>query len=188
MKASGLDRLFKPHSIAVIGASTDPLKAGHVIVRHLLAGQFKGPILPVTPRNKAIAGVLAYPDIASLPLTPDLAIICTRRERVLPLLEALGQKGAGAAIILAADFSPEERLELKRVCQQYGIRLLGPNSMGMLLPGQGINASFSPIAAKPGQVAFLSQSAAVSTTTKSEPSTSATSSIVVSCPTTSFFV
>ena len=84
MKASGLDRLFKPHSIAVIGASTDPLKAGHVIVRHLLAGQFKGPILPVTPRNKAIAGVLAYPDIASLPLTPDLAIICTRRERVLP--------------------------------------------------------------------------------------------------------
>ncbi|HDO1330827.1 TPA: bifunctional acetate--CoA ligase family protein/GNAT family N-acetyltransferase [Aeromonas veronii] len=164
MKASGLDRLFKPHSIAVIGASTDPLKAGHVIVRHLLAGQFKGPILPVTPRNKAIAGVLAYPDIASLPLTPDLAIICTRRERVLSLLEALGQKGTGAAIILAADFSPEERLELKRVCQQYGIRLLGPNSMGMLLPGQGINASFSPIAAKPGQVAFLSQSAAVSTT------------------------
>ena len=164
MKASGLDRLFKPHSIAVIGASTDPLKAGHVIVRHLLAGQFKGPILPVTPRNKSIAGVLAYPDIASLPLTPDLAIICTRRERVLPLLEALGKKGTGAAIILAADFSPEERLELKRVCQQYGIRLLGPNSMGMLLPGQGINASFSPIAAKPGQVAFLSQSAAVSTT------------------------
>ncbi|MGL6355971.1 GNAT family N-acetyltransferase [Aeromonas veronii] len=164
MKASGLDRLFKPHSIAVIGASTDPLKAGHVIVRHLLAGQFKGPILPVTPRNKSIAGVLAYPDIASLPLTPDLAIICTRRERVLPLLEVLGQKGAGAAIILAADFSPEERLELKRVCQQYDIRLLGPNSMGMLLPGQGINASFSPIAAKPGQVAFLSQSAAVSTT------------------------
>ncbi len=106
MKASGLDRLFKPQSIAVIGASTDPLKAGHVIVRHLLAGQFKGPILPVTPRNKAIAGVLAYPDITSLPLTPDLAIICTRRERVLPLLEALGQKGAGAAIILAADFSP----------------------------------------------------------------------------------
>ncbi|MGL4888155.1 MAG: CoA-binding protein, partial [Aeromonas veronii] len=147
MNASGLDRLFKPQSIAVIGASTDPLKAGHVIVRHLLAGQFKGPILPVTPRNKSIAGVLAYPDIASLPLTPDLAIICTRRERVLPLLEALGQKGAGAAIILAADFSPEERLELKRVCQQYDIRLLGPNSMGMLLPGQGINASFSPIAA-----------------------------------------
>ncbi|WP_421239613.1 GNAT family N-acetyltransferase [Aeromonas enteropelogenes] len=164
MKASGLDRLFKPHSIAVIGASTDPLKAGHVIVRHLLAGQFKGPILPVTPKDKAIAGVLAYPDVASLPLVPDLAIICTKRERVLPLLEALGQKGTGAAIILAGDFSDEERRELKRVCQQYGIRLLGPNSMGMLLPAQGINASFSPITAKPGQVAFLSQSAAVSAT------------------------
>lgn len=164
MKPSGLDRLFKPHSIAVIGASSDPQKAGHVVIRHLLAGQFKGPILPVSPHNKAIAGVLAYPDIASLPLSPDLAIICTKRERVLSLIEALGKKGAGAAIILAADFSQEEREQLQRLSSQYDIRLLGPNSMGMLLPAQGINASFSPIAAKPGQVAFVSQSAAVSTT------------------------
>lgn len=164
MKPSGLDRLFKPQSIAVIGASTDPQKAGHVVIRHLLAGQFKGPILPVSPHNKAIAGVLAYPDIDSLPLAPDLAIVCTRRERVLTLIKALGKRGTGAAIILAADFTPPEREQLQRLSQQYDIRLLGPNSMGMLLPGQGINASFSPIAAKPGQVAFLSQSAAVSTT------------------------
>ncbi|MBV7438679.1 bifunctional acetate--CoA ligase family protein/GNAT family N-acetyltransferase [Aeromonas sp. sif2416] len=164
MKPSGLDRLFKPQSIAVIGASTDPQKAGHVVIRHLLAGQFKGPILPVSPHSQAIAGVLAYPDIASLPLSPDLAIVCTRRERVLPLIEELGKKGTGAAIILAAQFSAEDRHQLQRLCRQYGIRLLGPNSMGMLLPGQGINASFSPIAATPGQVAFLSQSAAVSTT------------------------
>lgn len=108
--------------------------------------------------------MLAYPDIASLPLSPDLAIICTKRERVLSLIEALGKKGAGAAIILAADFSQEEREQLQRLSSQYDIRLLGPNSMGMLLPAQGINASFSPIAAKPGQVAFVSQSAAVSTT------------------------
>ncbi len=164
MKPSGLDRLFKPQSIAVIGASTDPQKAGHVVIRHLLAGQFKGPILPVSPHSKAIAGVLAYPDISSLPLSPDLAIICTKRERVLPLIAELGKKGAGAAIILAADFSMQERTQLQQLSRQYDIRLLGPNSMGMLLPGQGINASFSPIAAKPGQVAFLSQSAAVSTT------------------------
>ncbi|ATL97809.1 TPA: bifunctional acetate--CoA ligase family protein/GNAT family N-acetyltransferase [Aeromonas bestiarum] len=164
MKPSGLDRLFKPQSIAVIGASTNPQKAGHVVIRHLLAGQFKGPILPVSPHNKAIAGVLAYSDISSLPLSPDLAIICTKRERVLPLIEELGKKGTGAAIILAADFSMPERAQLQQLSRQYDIRLLGPNSMGMLLPGQGINASFSPIAAKPGQVAFLSQSAAVSTT------------------------
>lgn len=164
MKPSGLDRLFKPQSIAVIGASTNPQKAGHVVIRHLLAGQFKGPILPVSPHNKAIAGVLAYSDISSLPLSPDLAIICTKRERVLPLIEELGKKGTGAAIILAADFSMQERAQLQQLSRQYDIRLLGPNSMGMLLPGQGINASFSPIAAKPGQVAFLSQSAAVSTT------------------------
>ncbi|QSE75148.1 bifunctional acetate--CoA ligase family protein/GNAT family N-acetyltransferase [Aeromonas media] len=164
MKPSGLDRLFKPQSIAVIGASSDPQKAGHVVIRHLLAGQFKGPILPVSPHCRAVAGVLAYPDIESLPLSPDLAIVCTRRERVLPLIEELGKKGTGAAIILAAHFSGNERQRLRQLCQQYGIRLLGPNSMGMLLPGQGINASFSPIAATSGQVAFLSQSAAVSTT------------------------
>ncbi|MEZ6932720.1 GNAT family N-acetyltransferase [Aeromonas sp. S16(2024)] len=164
MKPSGLDRLFKPQSIAVIGASSDPQKAGHVVIRHLLAGQFKGPILPVSPHCRAVAGVLAYPDIESLPLSPDLAIVCTRHERVLPLIEELGKKGTGAAIILAAQFSGDERQRLRQLCQQYGIRLLGPNSMGMLLPGQGINASFSPIAATPGQVAFLSQSAAVSTT------------------------
>lgn len=105
MKPSGLDRLFKPQSIAVIGASTDPQKAGHVVIRHLLAGQFKGPILPVSPHSTAIAGVLAYGDIDSLPLAPDLAIVCTRRERVLTLIEALGKRGAGAAIILAADFT-----------------------------------------------------------------------------------
>ncbi|MGY3858497.1 bifunctional acetate--CoA ligase family protein/GNAT family N-acetyltransferase [Aeromonas intestinalis] len=164
MKPSGLDRLFKPQSIAVIGASSDPQKAGQVVIRHLLAGQFKGPILPVSPHSQAVAGVLAYPDIESLPLSPDLAIVCTKRERVLGIIEALGKKGTGAAIILAAQFTPEERLQLQRLYRQYGIRLLGPNSMGMLLPGQGINASFSPIAATPGQVAFLSQSAAVSTT------------------------
>ncbi|MFQ2094667.1 bifunctional acetate--CoA ligase family protein/GNAT family N-acetyltransferase [Aeromonas sp. FDAARGOS 1415] len=164
MKQSGLDRLFKPHSIAVIGASGDPQKAGHVVIRHLLAGQFQGPILPVAPHSQSVAGVLAYPDVESLPLSPDLAIVCTRRERVLPLIEELGKKGTGAAIILAAQFSGDERQRLRALCRQYGIRLLGPNSMGMLLPGQGINASFSPIAATPGQVAFLSQSAAVSTT------------------------
>ncbi|MGS3186273.1 GNAT family N-acetyltransferase [Aeromonas taiwanensis] len=164
MKQSGLDRLFKPHSIAVIGASGDPQKAGHVVIRHLLAGQFQGPILPVAPHSQSVAGVLAYPDVESLPLSPDLAIVCTRRERVLPLIEELGKKGTGAAIILAAQFSGDERQRLRALCRQYGIRLLGPNSMGMLLPSQGINASFSPIAATPGQVAFLSQSAAVSTT------------------------
>ena len=56
MKPSGLDRLFKPHSIAVIGASGDPQKAGHVVIRHLLAGQFKGPVLPVAPHSQAVAG------------------------------------------------------------------------------------------------------------------------------------
>lgn len=110
-----------------------------------------------------MAGVLAYPDIESLPLSGSCHRLHPARAGTTAHRGAR-QEGTGAAIILAAQFSGDERQRLRQLCQQYGIRLLGPNSMGMLLPGQGINASFSPIAATPGQVAFLSQSAAVSTT------------------------
>ncbi|MBZ6068398.1 bifunctional acetate--CoA ligase family protein/GNAT family N-acetyltransferase [Aeromonas schubertii] len=164
MKPCGLERLLNPSSIAIIGASTNPAKAGCVIMRHLLDGQFRGAILPVTPRHKAVCGVLSYPDIEALPLVPDLAIICTAAHRVVPLVEQLGHKGVGAAILLAAGFDIEQRAALQAIRAQSGIRLLGPNSMGLLMPHLGINASFSPIAARPGKVAFLSQSAAVSTT------------------------
>ncbi|MGY3929164.1 bifunctional acetate--CoA ligase family protein/GNAT family N-acetyltransferase [Aeromonas simiae] len=164
MKPHGLERLLKPASIAIIGASTNPAKAGCVIMRHLLDGQFRGPILPVTPRHSAVCGVLSYPSITALPIIPDLAIVCTAAHRVLPLVEELGRKGVGAAILLAAGFDTAQRTTLLTLSRQYGIRLLGPNSMGLLMPHLGINASFSPIAARPGQVAFLSQSAAVSTT------------------------
>ena len=83
---------------------------------------------------------------------------------MLPLIEELGKKGTGAAIILAAQFSGDERQRLRELCRQYGIRLLGPNSMGMLLPGQRDQRQLLAHRRHPGQVAFLSQSAAVSTT------------------------
>ncbi|SIR26269.1 acetyltransferase [Aeromonas sp. RU39B] len=164
MKPHSLDRLLRPASIAVVGASLNPEKAGYVIMRHLLEGQFRGPILPITPKHAAVCGVMSYPSVQALPLVPDLAIICTAAHRVIPLLDELGRRGVGAAILLATGFDAEQRDALQAIRQRDGIRLLGPNSMGLLMPHLGINASFSPIAARPGQVAFLSQSAAVSTT------------------------
>ena len=77
MRPSSLERMFHPRSVAVVGANNRPHRVGHVIMHNLLAGGFDGPIMPVNPRYDAVAGVLTYPDVASLPRTPDLAILCT---------------------------------------------------------------------------------------------------------------
>lgn len=102
MSQRGLEALLRPKSIAVIGASMKPNRAGYLMMRNLLAGGFNGPVLPVTPAWKAVLGVLAWPDIASLPFTPDLAVLCTNASRNLALLEALGEKGCKTCIILSA--------------------------------------------------------------------------------------
>lgn len=162
MSQRGLEALLRPKSIAVIGASMKPDRAGFLMMRNLLAGGFAGPVLPVTPAWKAVQGVLAWPDVASLPFTPDLAMLCTHAKRNLSLLEALGQKGCKTCIILSAP--PEQHADLLACASRFQMRLLGPNSLGLLAPWQGLNASFSPVPIARGKLAFISQSAAVSNT------------------------
>lgn len=162
MSQRGLEALLRPKSITVIGASTRPERAGFLMMRNLLAGGFSGPVLPVTPKYQAVCGVLAWPSVASLPLSPDLAIICTHADRNLALLAELGERGCKACIILSA---PSGQLaELEACASRWQIRLLGPNSLGLLAPWQGLNASFSPVPILRGKLAFISQSAAVSNT------------------------
>ncbi|MDV5139309.1 bifunctional acetate--CoA ligase family protein/GNAT family N-acetyltransferase [Chimaeribacter arupi] len=162
MSQRGLEALLRPKSIAVIGASNKPGRAGNLMMRNLLEGGFNGPVLPVTPTGRAVCGVLAYADVASLPVTPDLAVICTRADRNPALLEALGQKGCKTAIVLSSH--PAQFAELKACAQRFSMRLLGPNSLGLLAPWQQLNASFSPVPIKKGKLAFISQSAAVANT------------------------
>ncbi|WP_058913184.1 bifunctional acetate--CoA ligase family protein/GNAT family N-acetyltransferase [Entomohabitans teleogrylli] len=162
MSQRGLEALLRPGSIAVIGASMKPDRAGYLMMRNLLAGGFNGPVLPVTPTRKAVCGVLAWPNVESLPFTPDLAILCTNARRNIALLEALGQKGCKTCIILSSP--PEQRSELLACAARWKMRILGPNSLGLLAPWQGLNASFSPVPIKKGRLAFVSQSAAVSNT------------------------
>ena len=162
MSQRGLEALLRPKSIAVIGASAKTDRAGYLMMRNLLAGGFNGPVMPVTPAHKAVCGVLAWPDVASLPFPPDLAIICTNAKRNPELLEALGVKGCKACVILSA--TPEQLPELLACATRWQIRLLGPNSLGLLAPWQGLNASFSPVPIQKGKLAFISQSAAVSNT------------------------
>ena len=143
MSQRGLEALLRPKSIAVIGASMKPQRAGYLMMRNLLAGGFSGPVLPVTPGWKAVLGVLAWPDVASLPFAPELAVICTHAKRNLTLLEALGEKGCKTCIILSSP--PDQAGALKACAARYQMRLLGPNSLGLLAPWQGLNASFSPV-------------------------------------------
>ncbi|ELB2800369.1 TPA: bifunctional acetate--CoA ligase family protein/GNAT family N-acetyltransferase [Vibrio alginolyticus] len=152
-----LHKLFKPNSVAVIGASQKALRAGHVVMRNLLQSGFGGAIMPVTPRYKAVSGVIAYPDVASLPYTPDIAILCTNVSRNEQLLKELDERGTPFAIVISDDPNPLDISSLN-------IRVLGPNSLGIILPWHNFNCTFSPVAAKPGKIAFISQSAAVCTT------------------------
>lgn len=89
MSQRGLEALLRPKSIAVLGASQQPGRAGNLMMSNLLAGGFNGPVMPVTPSYKAVCGVMAYPDVASLPISPDLAILCTHARRNLALIQAL---------------------------------------------------------------------------------------------------
>ncbi len=158
MSIRNLSFLFEPTSVAVIGASDRPRSAGAVVMRNLLAGGFAGPIMPVHPRHRAVAGVLAYPTIEAMPLVPDLAVLCTPGPTVPDLLNALGRRGTKAAVVIAADV---DRAAMLAAARPHGLRVLGAGSLGLLVPRVGLDASFSHVSALPGKVALVSQSGAM---------------------------
>lgn len=169
-----LNKLLKPSAIAVIGASQRPFRAGSIVMNNLLHGGFQGTIMPVTPKYRSVNGVLAYPSIDQLPLIPDLAIICTNAKYNKSIFEQLAKLGAGAAIVVSSDMhqvmqsDDEQQLTIDQEClaiaKQANMRILGSNSLGIILPWLNLNASLSPVTASRGSIAFISQSAAVCTT------------------------
>lgn len=168
MSKSTLDFMFKPESVAVIGASIRPRSVGATVMRNLLAGGFAGPIMPVNPKYRAVAGVLAYPDVAHLPETPDLAIICTPPPTVPCLIGELGARGVKAAVVLTAGLERETDAQgntlqaaMVAAAQPFGLRLLGPNCVGLMIPPLGLNASFAHTSPLPGHIAFITQSGAL---------------------------
>lgn len=170
MSVRNLQYLFSPKSVAVIGASTRPLSIGNLVMKNLLEGGFQGPIMPVNPERESVAGVLAYKNIASLPVTPELGVICTPPPSIPMLIEQLGEKGTRGVIVLTAGLGDVEfregvtvKQEVHALALHYGIRILGPNCLGLLVPGIGLNASFAHKPALPGKIAFVSQSGALCT-------------------------
>ena len=165
MSVRNLNNLFRPKSVAVIGASDKLGTVGSLAMRNLLQGSFSGPIMPVTNQSAAVAGVLAYKDIESLPVVPDLGVICSPPGTIAEQLRKLGELGTHAAVVLTACPPPFPgqrnmpcRDEMIAVARRYGMRLLGPNSLGLMVPAIGLNASFAHEPAHDGRIAFVSQS------------------------------
>ncbi|MDE1229898.1 bifunctional acetate--CoA ligase family protein/GNAT family N-acetyltransferase [Vibrio aestuarianus] len=167
---NNLSPFLKPKSIAVIGASVRPFRAGNIVMKNLLQGGFDGAIMPVTPYYPSVCGVLAYKTIDALPIVPDIAILCTHATRNVAIFKQLAAKGISSVIVLSSDMYKldDQGIEIQKQCSEIAksaaIRVLGPNSLGLILPWLNFNASFSPVTALKGNIAFISQSAAVCTT------------------------
>jgi len=159
--------LFEPNSIAVVGASAEERKIGHIMFRNLIASGFKGELYPINPKAPEILGHKAYPTLTAVPQPIDLAIITVPSTFVPSVMEDAGKKGIKDVIIITAGFKElgKEGAHLEKqigeIGKKYGIRILGPNCMGIINAHHNMNATFTNIYPKAGPVAISSQSGAV---------------------------
>lgn len=163
-----LDKLFKPKSVAVIGASNRETAVGSVVMRNLISGDFKGDIFPVNPKGEIIHGIQSFKSINDLPYAPDLAILTIKPEFCPESIEMLAAKGNKFAIVIAAGLEGRnegDELSWQERClntaKANGMRIIGPNCLGILSPHYNLNGSFSCSPALKGRIAFLSQSGAL---------------------------
>jgi acetyltransferase len=171
MSVRNLEALFKARSVAVIGASRRPGSVGAVVMRNLLDAGFKGTaVFPVNPKYKRVADVPAFADVASLPQAPDLAVICTPPRTVPGIVRGLGERGTRAAVVLTAGLAGERDRDGRTLQQAmldaakpHLLRILGPNCIGLMVPGIGLNASFAHDRPLAGKLAFITQSGALAT-------------------------
>ena len=169
MSVLNLKHMLKPQSVALIGASDSPDSLGYLVYRNLLNGHFEGPVWPVNPKYDRVQGQACYPDVDTLPDAPELAVIATPANTVPDIISQLGERGTRAAIVLSAGFREENanstlEQELLDAARPHGLRILGPNCVGLLLPNIGLNASFTHTDSLPGKLALISQSGALCTT------------------------
>jgi len=169
MSIRNLDLMYAPKSVALIGASAREGSVGNVLLDNLLTAGLPGSVWAVNPKGGQIGGTEAFKDVASLPHAPDLAVIATPPQTVPGLIDELGRRGTKAAVVITAGFGElgEEgrRLQAKMLeaARPHLLRIAGPNCLGIMAPGNGLNASFGHVQPEKGNVAFVSQSGAVVT-------------------------
>jgi len=163
---SQLDAIFKPKSVALIGASNTPGKLGYDVLYNLINAGLQGPIYPINPKADEILGLKVYKDIASTPLPADLAVFLIPSRMVAGAIEECGRAGVKAAVVVTGGFAEAgeegEKLqaELAAKARQYGVRVIGPNCQGVNSPYSNLCASW-PLITTRGRIAFISQSGTV---------------------------
>ncbi len=170
MSIRNLDKIFEPHRIAVIGASDKPTSVGCTVLRNLVGSGFRGVVYPVNPKHESVQGIQAYRDIPSLPHPPDLAVVCTPARTVPGIVHNCGEAGTRGIVVISAGFreigKEGRKLEQQILDEQKkydGMRILGPNCLGIIVPSIALNASFATATPEEGHVGFISQSGALCT-------------------------
>ena len=165
-----LDSFFNPRRIAITGVSINPNSVSGKVVTNLVGSGFKGVVYPINPNSEAVFGIPCYQDLKSIPKTPDLVVICNSSKEVPDVVEEAGKIGVRNIIIMSAGFKEigEEGLMLeeriKASLKKYnGLRILGPNCLGIIVPSLNLNVSFASGIPKSGNIAFISQSGALCT-------------------------
>ena len=163
MTIRNLEHLLTPKSVALIGASVQDASVGLITARNLLYGGFAGPVWLVNPKHGEIEGQPCYPTVAALPAAPELAVIATPPGTVPGLIDELGRRGTRAAVVITAGVRDQLRQKMLDAARPHCLRVQGPNCVGLMVPGLGLNASFSHAPPLKGDLALLSQSGALIT-------------------------
>ncbi|MFP4348080.1 MAG: acetate--CoA ligase family protein [Thermodesulfobacteriota bacterium] len=167
MTIRNLDYMFKPASVALIGADPDPVSLGGIIGRNLLGAGFESEIFLVGDTDEAIGNVPVFPDISALPKGPDLAVISAPPARVANSIARLGEMGARAAVVISAGaeagYDSAVIEEMLAAARPHTLRIIGPNCLGVMVPGSFLNAGFGHVQPLPGRLAFVTQSGSVLT-------------------------
>jgi acetyltransferase len=164
-----LDHFFKPRNIAVIGATEAPGSVGRTILWNLISSPFGGAVFPVNPKRSAVMGIKAYPTLAEVPAAVDLAVIVTPAPTVPGLVRGCAESGVPAVLIISAGFKElgppgvELEAQVRTIASRSRMRIIGPNCLGIMSPTSGVNATFAKGMARPGKLAFISQSGALLT-------------------------
>ncbi len=170
--APSLDSLFRPESVAVVGASRSPGTIGWQIVDNLLRHGYRGVVYPVNPNARAVHSIPAYPSVSAIPGDVEMAVVVVPKEHVVEVAAACAEKGVEGMVVISAGFREvggegvERERRLMEIVREHGIRLVGPNCMGLLNtdPEVSMNATFAPTAPPTGSISFMSQSGALGVT------------------------
>ena len=163
----GLEKIFNPRRVAVVGASNEEGSVGYRLLNNLIGVGFRGFVYPVNPFSPSVQGLTAYPSVKRIPWQVDLAVIATPAHVVPQIVEECGEAGVKGIIIVSSGFGEtglsgktlEDRI--LKIKDEYGMRIIGPNCLGVMHPSIRLNATFAYKMAKPGNIAFISQSGAL---------------------------